>query len=79
MQYDSEEAQSVIRYAKIAMQLQNKTIRDVTLRRRWMSRKENSKRKKEATIYQGKPKIGRKWPHSTHLVGCKGDSFCFFF
>ena len=47
LQHDSEEAQSVIRYAKIAMQLQNKTVRDVTLRRRWMSRKENSKRKKE--------------------------------
>ena len=47
LQHDSEEAQSVIRYAKIAMQLQNKTARDVTLQPRWMSRKENSKRKKE--------------------------------
>uniref|UniRef100_F6H5K3 Uncharacterized protein n=1 Tax=Vitis vinifera TaxID=29760 RepID=F6H5K3_VITVI len=26
-----------------------------------------------------KTKIGRKWPHSTHIVGCKGDSFGFFF
>lgn len=38
---------NVIRYAKIAMQLENKTVRDVALRCRWMSRKENSKRKKE--------------------------------
>ncbi|KAI3442772.1 uncharacterized protein J3R85_001040 [Psidium guajava] len=35
----------VICYAKIALQLQNKTVRDVALRCRWMS--ENSKRRKE--------------------------------
>uniref|UniRef100_A0A2P2J3C1 Myb-like domain-containing protein n=1 Tax=Rhizophora mucronata TaxID=61149 RepID=A0A2P2J3C1_RHIMU len=28
---------SIIRYAKIAMQLQNKTVRDVALRCRWMT------------------------------------------
>ena len=28
---------NIIRYAKIAMQLQNKTVRDVALRCRWMS------------------------------------------
>lgn len=38
---------SIIRYAKIAMQLQNKTVRDVALRCRWMNKKENSKRRKE--------------------------------
>ncbi|XWS35310.1 hypothetical protein CRYUN_Cryun21dG0114900 [Craigia yunnanensis] len=38
---------SVICYAKIAMQLQNKTVRDVALRCRWMTKKENSKRRKE--------------------------------
>ncbi|KAJ9701619.1 hypothetical protein PVL29_006827 [Vitis rotundifolia] len=38
---------NIIRYAKIAMQLQNKTVRDVALRCRWMSKKENSKRRKE--------------------------------
>ncbi|KAL0547394.1 hypothetical protein IC582_017328 [Cucumis melo] len=38
---------SVIRYAKIAMQLPNKTVRDVALRCRWMNKKENSKRRKE--------------------------------
>lgn len=37
----------VISYAKIALQLQNKTVRDVALRCRWMSKKENSKRRKE--------------------------------
>ena len=26
-----------------------------------------------------KTKIGRKWPHNMHIVGCKGDSFGFFF
>ncbi|XP_052187807.1 uncharacterized protein LOC127798332 isoform X2 [Diospyros lotus] len=37
----------VIRYAKIAMQLKDKTVRDVALRCRWMSKKENGKRRKE--------------------------------
>ncbi|KAL5543205.1 hypothetical protein UlMin_010915 [Ulmus minor] len=43
--YSAESA--IIRYAKIAMQLQNKTVRDVALRCRWMTKKENSKRRKE--------------------------------
>ncbi|CAN6723013.1 unnamed protein product [Malus baccata var. baccata] len=38
---------NIIRYAKIAMQLQNKTVRDVALRCRWMTKKEISKRRKE--------------------------------
>ncbi|KAA8527270.1 hypothetical protein F0562_034633 [Nyssa sinensis] len=38
---------SIIRYAKIAMKLQNKTVRDVALRCRWMTKKEISKRRKE--------------------------------
>lgn len=38
---------NIIRYAKVAMQLQNKTVRDVALRCRWMTKKENSKRRKE--------------------------------
>uniref|UniRef100_A0A453CB16 Uncharacterized protein n=2 Tax=Aegilops tauschii TaxID=37682 RepID=A0A453CB16_AEGTS len=37
----------VIRYAKIAMKLPEKTVRDVALRCRWMSKKESGKRKKE--------------------------------
>ncbi|MBA0636632.1 hypothetical protein Godav_025355, partial [Gossypium davidsonii] len=38
---------SIIRYAKIALQLQNKAVRDVALRCRSMTKKENSKRRKE--------------------------------
>ncbi|RLM74677.1 homeobox protein SIX3-like isoform X2 [Panicum miliaceum] len=37
----------VIRYAKIAMKLPEKTVRDVALRCRWMNKKESGKRKKE--------------------------------
>ncbi|CAI9777053.1 unnamed protein product [Fraxinus pennsylvanica] len=43
--YGSES--NIIRYAKIAVQLKNKTVRDVALRYRWMTKKENSKRRKE--------------------------------
>ncbi|XP_031259064.1 uncharacterized protein LOC116117171 isoform X2 [Pistacia vera] len=38
---------TLVRYAKIAMQLKDKTVRDVALRCRWMSKKENGKRRKE--------------------------------
>ncbi|KAL6967885.1 hypothetical protein U1Q18_033694 [Sarracenia purpurea var. burkii] len=43
---------NIIRYAKVAMQLKEKTVRDVALRCRWMAmnsfqKKENGKRKKE--------------------------------
>ncbi|KAL9268318.1 hypothetical protein AKJ16_DCAP22671 [Drosera capensis] len=37
----------VVRYAKIAMQLPNKTVRDVAFRCRWMHKKEMSKRRKD--------------------------------
>nr|XP_043636454.1 uncharacterized protein LOC122607530 isoform X2 [Erigeron canadensis] len=37
---------SILRYAKIAKKLQDKTVRDVALRCRWMT-KENGKRRKE--------------------------------
>ncbi|KAI5413647.1 hypothetical protein KIW84_057993 [Lathyrus oleraceus] len=37
---------NIVRYAKIAQQLNNKTVRDVALRVRWMN-KENSKRRKD--------------------------------
>ncbi|XP_057512690.1 uncharacterized protein LOC130794751 [Actinidia eriantha] len=43
--YASE--RNIIRYAKIAMQLKDKTVRDVALRCRWMSKKENGKRRKD--------------------------------
>ncbi|KAI3459794.1 hypothetical protein Pfo_016457 [Paulownia fortunei] len=38
---------NIIRYAKIAAQLKDKTIRDVALRCRWMTKKESGKRRKE--------------------------------
>ncbi|XP_027341345.1 uncharacterized protein LOC113854524 [Abrus precatorius] len=38
---------NIVRYAKIALQLQHKTVRDVALRVRWMNKKENSKRRKD--------------------------------
>ncbi|EFH58795.1 hypothetical protein ARALYDRAFT_478080 [Arabidopsis lyrata subsp. lyrata] len=38
---------SVFRYAKIAMKMKDKTVRDVALRCRWMTKKENGKRRKE--------------------------------
>ncbi|XP_010551990.1 PREDICTED: uncharacterized protein LOC104822454 [Tarenaya hassleriana] len=38
---------TILRYAKIAMQLKDKTVRDVALRCRWMTKKENGKRRKE--------------------------------
>ncbi|XP_022758845.1 uncharacterized protein LOC111305505 [Durio zibethinus] len=38
---------TIVRYAKIAKQLKDKTVRDVALRCRWMTKKENGKRRKE--------------------------------
>ncbi|KAK2432186.1 histone H2A deubiquitinase [Trifolium repens] len=38
---------NIVRYAKIALLLNNKTVRDVALRVRWMNKKENSKRRKD--------------------------------
>lgn len=39
--------QNIVRYAKIAMQLKDKTVRDVALRCRWLTKKENGKRRKD--------------------------------
>ncbi|GMH28570.1 hypothetical protein Nepgr_030413 [Nepenthes gracilis] len=47
---------NVVRYAKIAMQLPNKTVRDVALRCRWMNKKEISKRRKEEHSRKSKDK-----------------------
>ncbi|GER40479.1 hypothetical protein STAS_17141 [Striga asiatica] len=38
---------SIVRYAKIAVLLKNKTVRDVALRCRWMTKKDICKRRKE--------------------------------
>ncbi|KAG8388826.1 hypothetical protein BUALT_Bualt02G0165400 [Buddleja alternifolia] len=38
---------SIVRYAKIAQALKDKTVRDVAFRCRWMNKKENGKRRKD--------------------------------
>ncbi|XP_019051505.1 PREDICTED: uncharacterized protein LOC104587006 isoform X2 [Nelumbo nucifera] len=45
LKYVSES--NIVRYAKISMQLQDKTVRDVALRCRWLTKKESGKRRKE--------------------------------
>ncbi|KAH9623292.1 hypothetical protein KSS87_006095 [Heliosperma pusillum] len=45
VKYASE--MNVIRYAKIALNLPNKTVRDIALRCRWLNKKDVSKRRKE--------------------------------
>ncbi|XP_073299621.1 uncharacterized protein [Primulina huaijiensis] len=45
VKYASES--NIIQYAKIAVQLNNKTVRDVALRCRWMTKKEVTKRRKD--------------------------------
>ncbi|XP_051130949.1 uncharacterized protein LOC127251327 [Andrographis paniculata] len=39
---------ALVRYAMVSQALRDKTVRDVALRHRWMSRRENGKRRKEA-------------------------------
>ncbi|CAN8269976.1 unnamed protein product [Cochlearia groenlandica] len=38
---------TIVRYAKIAMKMKDKTVRDIALRCRWMTKKENGKRRKD--------------------------------
>ncbi|KAI7728212.1 hypothetical protein M8C21_012904 [Ambrosia artemisiifolia] len=64
-QYASES--NIIRYAKIAVQLQNKTVRDVALRCRWMFKRDISKRRKEDYLLTRKSK-DRKEKMSEHLA-----------
>ncbi|KAJ8755480.1 hypothetical protein K2173_019278 [Erythroxylum novogranatense] len=53
-------------YANISMKLPNKTVRDVALRCRWLTKKENSKRRKDGNLAgKGKEKMGRVSTHST--------------
>ncbi|KAK8970664.1 hypothetical protein KSP40_PGU018878 [Platanthera guangdongensis] len=40
----------VVRYAKVAKHLPEKTVRDVALRSRWMTKKENGKRRKDDSL-----------------------------
>ncbi|KAG8067760.1 hypothetical protein GUJ93_ZPchr0005g14248 [Zizania palustris] len=62
----------VVRYAKIAMTLPDKTVRDVALRCRWMAKKESSKKRKEELSKKSKEKKEKASDSSTkgpaHLV-----------
>ncbi|KAL0912857.1 hypothetical protein M5K25_016271 [Dendrobium thyrsiflorum] len=51
---------SILKYIKIAALLPEKTVRDVALRCRWMSRKESDKRRKLEEFYAGKKLKDRK-------------------
>ncbi|KAJ0937693.1 putative transcription factor MYB-HB-like family [Helianthus annuus] len=53
-QYASES--NIVRYAKIAVQLQNKTVRDVALRCRWMFKRDIAKRRKDDHLLTRKGK-----------------------
>ncbi|XP_047313707.1 uncharacterized protein LOC124917279 [Impatiens glandulifera] len=64
---------NITRYAKIAMQLKEKTVRDVALRCRWMTKKENGKRRKEDHARKSKEKkekvtdpSAKSTPHTTN-------------
>jgi hypothetical protein len=53
----------IVRYAKIAMELKDKTVRDVALRCRWVHRKENGKRRKEES------KSSRRYSNKKEKLG----------
>ncbi|XP_004246247.1 uncharacterized protein [Solanum lycopersicum] len=63
---------NISRYAKIAMQLKDKTVRDVALRCRWMSKKEIGKRRKDdhnsRKNKDKKEKVTDSMPKSSHVA-----------
>ncbi|TVU18673.1 hypothetical protein EJB05_34783 [Eragrostis curvula] len=63
---------AVVRYAKIAMSLPDKTVRDVALRCRWMAKKESNKKRKEELSKKSKEKKEKAGESSSkapaHLV-----------
>lgn len=63
---------NISRYAKIAMQLKEKTVRDVALRCRWMSKKEIGKRRKDdhnsRKNKDKKEKVTDSMPKSSHVA-----------
>ncbi|KAJ8559264.1 hypothetical protein K7X08_000032 [Anisodus acutangulus] len=63
---------NISRYAKIAMQLKDKTVRDVALRCRWMSKKEIGKRRKDdhnsRKSKEKKEKVTDSMPKCTHVA-----------
>ncbi|XP_074320066.1 uncharacterized protein LOC141656872 [Silene latifolia] len=54
VKYASES--NVVRYAKIALSMPNKTVRDIALRCRWLNKKEVSKRRKDDHTRKSKDK-----------------------
>ncbi|XP_071689879.1 uncharacterized protein [Rutidosis leptorrhynchoides] len=77
-QYASES--NIIRYAKIAVQLQNKTVRDVAMRCRWMVKRENSKRRNEDYFLTRKSKdrkeiINEHSASSSHITQTGPSSY----
>ncbi|KAI3756622.1 hypothetical protein L1987_56444 [Smallanthus sonchifolius] len=76
-QYASES--NIVRYAKIAVQLQNKTVRDVALRCRWMFKRDIGKRRKEDYLLTRKSKdrkerIIEQLASASHLAAQTGPS-----
>ncbi|XP_039007475.1 uncharacterized protein LOC120135236 [Hibiscus syriacus] len=59
---------STVRYAKIAMHLPHKTVRDVALRCRWMTKKRSDKRRKEEVNLTRKGKAKKE-----RVVGSSAD------
>nr|AGL11918.1 DIV and RAD interacting factor 1 [Antirrhinum majus] len=72
-QYASEP--NIVRYAKIAQALKDKTVRDVALRCRWMNKKENGKRRKDdhnssKKNKDKKEKVTDSLPKSSQVANC---------
>ncbi|XP_058102497.1 uncharacterized protein LOC131246407 [Magnolia sinica] len=63
---------NIVRYAKIALQLHEKTVRDVALRCRWMTKKEIGKRRKDDLTRKNKDRKEKMMDPSarpsTHLA-----------
>lgn len=64
---------NIVGYATIAMQLKDKTVRDVALRIRWMSKKEIGKRRKDdhnpsRKTKDKKEKVSESLPKSSQVV-----------
>ncbi|RWW65410.1 hypothetical protein BHE74_00027294 [Ensete ventricosum] len=51
---------NIMKYIKIASKLPDKTVRDIAMRCRWMTKKENGKRRKPEDYYAGKKTNDRK-------------------
>ncbi|KAG7574761.1 Homeobox-like domain superfamily [Arabidopsis suecica] len=59
--YSSESSGAITRYSKIAAGFENKTIRDVAVRSRWIyKKKENAKRRKEDHNGLGRARVDNK-------------------